>query len=202
MNIIKQFFYKSFPGVYKLLSGNAIYSYKFKNLPIDSYLHPVHKISNSQWVLIGEGVTIEKDVWINIIKEKDKHGNLKIGKGVKIGQRCTLSCANSIDIDDNALIGLNVYIADHEHSYQNVRKSIMHQGIVGSKEIYIKKNAWIGNNVIILGQKKIIIGKNSVIGANSVVKSSIPDFCVAVGNPAKVIKRYNFSKKKWLKVKK
>lgn len=198
MNSIKQLFSK----LYELLSGNAIYNYKFASLPINSYLHPVHKISNPQWVSIGEGVTIEKDAWINIIKEKDRHGKIKIGKGVKIGQRCTLSSINSITIDDNVLLGLNIYIADHEHMYQNISKPIMYQGTAGEKDILVKKNAWIGNNVIILGQKQIIIGQNSVIGANSVVKNSVPDFCVAVGNPAKVVKKYSFIKKKWLKVKK
>jgi len=44
------------------------------------------------------------------------------------------------------------------------------------------------------------IGHNCVIGANSVVTSDIPDYCVAVGIPAKVIKKYDFKKKSWIKV--
>ena len=46
----------------------------------------------------------------------------------------------------------------------------------------------------------VTIGKNSVIGANSVVTKDIPDYCVAVGAPAKVIKKYDFESGKWLKV--
>ena len=43
------------------------------------------------------------------------------------------------------------------------------------------------------------IGKHCVIGANSVVTKDIPDYCIAVGIPAKVIKRYDFEKKQWIK---
>jgi protein CpsI len=45
-----------------------------------------------------------------------------------------------------------------------------------------------------------VIGKNSIIGANSVVSKNIPENCIAVGNPAKVIKKYNFETKKWEKI--
>jgi acetyltransferase-like isoleucine patch superfamily enzyme len=44
------------------------------------------------------------------------------------------------------------------------------------------------------------VGKHSVVGANSVVTSDIPDYSIAVGSPARVIKKYNFEKKEWLKV--
>lgn len=54
--------------------------------------------------------------------------------------------------------------------------------------------AWIGENVCIIGAS---VGKNSVIGANSVVTRDIPDFCVAVGSPARVIKKFDFSDECW-----
>jgi acetyltransferase-like isoleucine patch superfamily enzyme len=56
------------------------------------------------------------------------------------------------------------------------------------------QGAWLGENVCVIGAS---IGKNSVIGANSVVTKNIPDYCVAVGSPAKVIKKYNVEKQIW-----
>lgn len=55
----------------------------------------------------------------------------------------------------------------------------------------------IGKNVVIVGN--VTIGKHCIIGANSVVNSNIPDYCVAVGNSAKVVKKYNFDKEEWEK---
>lgn len=54
------------------------------------------------------------------------------------------------------------------------------------KEIEIKENVWLGNNVVILAGT--IIGKNSIVGANSVVKGEFPENVIIQGNPAKIIK--------------
>lgn len=62
----------------------------------------------------------------------------------------------------------------------------------------IRRDTWIGTNVSIIGN--VNIGKHCVIGANSVVTHNIPDYSVAVGCPARVIKRYDFNQNKWVKV--
>ena len=59
----------------------------------------------------------------------------------------------------------------------------------------IGDDSWIGENVCIIGAS---IGRHCVIGANAVVTKEIPDYCVAVGNPARVIKRYDFEQKDWV----
>ena len=64
------------------------------------------------------------------------------------------------------------------------------------KNITISDGAWLGENVCIIGAN---IGKNVVVGANSVVTHDIPDYCVAVGSPAYIIKRYDFERKEWRK---
>jgi acetyltransferase-like isoleucine patch superfamily enzyme len=87
-----------------------------------------------------------------------------------------------------------VYISDNIHAYKDVTKPIMHQPIVHKGNVYIGDNSWIGESVSIIGAN---IGKHCVIGANSVVTHDIPDYCVAVGSPAKVIKRYNFDINQW-----
>ena len=64
------------------------------------------------------------------------------------------------------------------------------------ENVIIGDGTWLGENVCVIGAK---IGKNCVIGANSVVTKDIPDYCVAVGVPAKIIKRYCFENNKWIK---
>ena len=71
------------------------------------------------------------------------------------------------------------------------------QKILDKGPISIGENTWIGENVCVIGSS---IGKHCVIGSNSVVLSNIPDYSVAVGSPAKVIKRYNQITKDWERV--
>ena len=82
----------------------------------------------------------------------------------------------------------NVYISDNSHDYENTEVPIISQPVKFKKRVQIGSGSWIGENVSIIGAN---VGKNSVIVANSVVTSDIPDYSVAVGAPAKVIKRVN-----------
>ena len=61
----------------------------------------------------------------------------------------------------------------------------------------IGTGTWLGENVCVIGAK---IGKQSIIAANSVVTKDVPDYCIAAGSPAKVIKQFNFDKQAWEKV--
>lgn len=187
------------PKLYELLSGNSIYVYKFCKIGNDSFFHKVHKIINPQFISIGNRVTIEKDAWLNVVTSDGSHGFIEIHDDVNLGMRTTLSSANKIIISKSVLIGLNVYIADHQHNYTNINASVKYQGISGTGSVIINEGSWIGNNVVLLASKDLTIGKQSVVGANSVVKESIPDYCVAVGNPAKVVKRYDRKLKRWVK---
>lgn len=187
------------PKLYELFSENSIYTYKFFKIGNDSFFHKVHKIINPEFVSIGNRVAIDKDAWLNVIVSDGLHGFIEIHDDVNLGMRTTLSSANKIIISENVLIGLNVYIADHQHNYADINIPIKYQGISGVGSITINEGSWIGNNVVVLASKDLTIGKQSIIGANSVIKESIPDYCVAVGNPAKVIKRYDRKLKKWIK---
>lgn len=68
----------------------------------------------------------------------------------------------------------------------------------GSPNLMIDDGTWLGTNVVIVGN--VHVGKHCVIGANSVVTKDIPDYSVAAGIPAKVIKRYDFEKEEWVRV--
>ena len=90
-----------------------------------------------------------------------------------------------VEIHDSALFGPRCAIYACSHVFNDVNKPIKEQGFVSAKTV-IKEGAWLGINVVVM--PGVTIGKNSVIGANSVVNKDIPDNCVAVGAPARVIK--------------
>ena len=118
------------------------------------------------------------------------NGFIQIGEGTEIGERSRISIVNSLMIGKKVLISPNVYITDCDHEYSNPEYPVIDQGVVKtSNTVQIGDDSYIGINSVIVGNIKI--GKHCVIGANSVVTKSIPDYSIAVGVPAKVIKQYN-----------
>lgn len=123
-------------------------------------------------------------------------GTVRIGKGSEIGERCRISIANSLEIGGKVLLSPNVYITDCDHEYRNIEVPVIDQGIVQrGQKVSIGEGSYIGINAVIVGNVKI--GKHCVIGANSVVTKNVTDYCVAVGSPAKILKRYNLETQLW-----
>lgn len=122
-----------------------------------------------------------------------------------IGLYGIVGCRGKIVIEKDVLMGQNIFISDSDHEYRNINLPVCKQGNVfipinnGDPNIIIGEGSWIGRNSVIVGN--VHIGKHCVIGANSVVTKNIPDYSVAVGSPAKVIKKYNFKTQIWEKVK-
>lgn len=134
------------------------------------------------------------------------HANSQIiiGNGTSISESTLVTAQHKVYIGEDVLMGPNVFIADYNHEYRDVTKPINHQGHVftdrdnNPNEVNIGDGCWLGKNAVIVGN--VTIGKNTVIGANSTVVKDIPAYSVAVGNPARVIKRYNFTTNRWERV--
>ena len=90
-----------------------------------------------------------------------------------------------VTIGDNVEIGPNVSIITGEH-YTEINARRANRGKEFTRQVHIGNDTWIGANVTILAG--VTIGKGCTIGAGSVVKMDIPDFCIAVGVPARVVK--------------
>jgi len=115
--------------------------------------------------------------------------NISIGKNVVI-RPCTMLFADDFEkiiIEDNVMIGAGAHFYVNNHKFDRVDIPLIDQGYYPFEQTIVKQGAWIGANSIIL--PGVIIGKNSVVGAGSVVTKNVPDFCVVVGSPAKVIKK-------------
>ncbi len=131
-------------------------------------------------------------------------GSIKIGEKTEVSMNSRIASMGFVKIGDHVLMGPHVFIADYNHEYHDPTIPIMYQGnsftpkLDGSPNLVIDDGTWIGTNAVIVGNVRI--GKHCVIGANSVVTKDIPDYSVAAGIPAKVIKRYDFEKKEWVRV--
>ena len=125
------------------------------------------------------------------------HGKVRLGKWAKVGLGTKINCVNSIEIGDDTAIADFVTIVDHNfHPVNPDDRRYMRHTPHGARErqpmysanapIVIGSNVWIGERARIC--KGVTIGDNVIIGACSIVTKSIPANCIAVGNPARVVK--------------
>lgn len=153
-----------------------------------------------EYISIGDHVTIGKhtDLYVHPPSSSSKRFLIEIGNHVHIGSYNILGARHGIVLEDYVLIGPHVMIGDHGHRYEQIDLPIKSQGVTQGGPIRIEEGCWIGANVFIL--PKVTIGRHSVIGANSVVNRDVPPYSVAVGVPARVVKRYDFERKAWVRV--
>ena len=155
-------------------------------------LFPFTTIFNERYIQIGEGTMIGEHVALSAGMVPGQQ--CLTDPVVKIGDRCLIGRGSgivghlSIDIGDDVWTGHHVYITDQSHGYEDVQRPISQQS-QPERPVSIGSGSWLGHGVVVLPGSRI--GKNVAVGANSVVTGDLPDFCVAVGAPARVIRQYS-----------
>ncbi len=152
---------------------------------------PTNTIFNERYIHIGAGTMIGPHVTLSAGmmpgQECLTDPVVRIGDRCLIGKGCGIVGHLSIDIGDDVWTGHNVYITDQNDGYEDITRPISQQ-TQPERAVSIGAGSWIGYGAVILPGARI--GEHVTIGANSVVTGEIPDRCVAVGSPAKVIRRY------------
>lgn len=154
-------------------------------------------IRHSNKMVIGNGVTIGNSLRVNFY-DGNNQKKLFIGDSCYFCNRNTFLCGGEINIEKNVLIASDVCVVSENHSIDPLSDIPFKDQPLKFGNVSIGEGSWIGEKVIILPD--VNIGKKCVIGAGSVVTKSIPDFSIAVGNPAKVIKRYDIETKMWQRI--
>lgn len=122
-------------------------------------------------------------------------GDVIIGNNTRIGLGNTI--IGPVNIGSDIMFAQNIVLSGLNHSYQDISMSI-HDQKVSTSVITVEDEVWIAaNSVIVAGVK---IGKHSVVAAGSVVTKDVPPYSIVAGNPAKLIKQYNFETEKWERV--
>lgn len=151
------------------------------NVVIDDYAVLDAKGNDNKGIFIGDNVMIGRNTAISC-----KNGNIAIGDNTNIAMSCLIQSGLDVKIGKNNLFAAYCYViggGDHETDRTDI--PIIAQGQV-VKGINIEDNCWFGAGVMV--QDGIKIERDSIIGAGAVVTRDIPEFSVAVGVPAKVIK--------------
>ena len=148
-------------------------------------------IFNERFITIGQDTLIGPDISLSAGmvpgQECITYPVVSIGDRCLIGRGSGIVGHFSIEIGNDVWTGHNVYITDQNHGYEDVSRPISQQS-QPERAVKIGDGSWLGYGSVVL--PGVTIGKHVVVGANSVVTHDIPDYSVAVGVPAKVIKRF------------
>ncbi|WP_020498209.1 acyltransferase [Sciscionella marina] len=132
------------------------------------------RLEVGRWVHIGDGNSI-----------RCHEGSLRIGDKVVFGKDNTVNCYLDVEIGAASIVADWVYLCDFDHVTSDVHVPIKDQGIVKSP-VRIGEDTWVGVKVSVLRGSRI--GKGSVLGSHAVVRGDIPEYSIAVGTPARVVR--------------
>jgi acetyltransferase-like isoleucine patch superfamily enzyme len=144
-------------------------------------------------VQIGRGVFVGSGAWFSV----GPGARLTIGDNAHINRGFVLACVGNVAIGRNVVMADRVFIGDTNHGYADVSTPIILQPMAPPRPVVVEDDCWLGIGVCVLSG--VTIGRHSVIGANSVVTRDVPPFSVACGNPAVVVKQYDWTRKQWVR---
>jgi lipopolysaccharide O-acetyltransferase len=127
---------------------------------------------------------------------------LHIGDHVQVNDYVHIAAIAHVHIGDHTLIASKVFIADHHHGEYRLADPASAPGIAPearplvTRPVHIGKHVWLGEHVCVM--PGVTIGDGAIIGAGSVVTRDVPPACVAVGNPARIVRRYDTTTQAWL----
>lgn len=167
---------------FSLLASGA-----FAEFGAGSVLQPPVRLAGERCIAIGADVWVGGGCWLQSLSEGDEVA-LSIGDGTSISGNVVLSAAHSVRLGKKVLLARGVYVSDHIHNYDDTTKAVLDQGIGRIAAVEIGDGAWLGENVVVC--PGVSIGRGAVIGANAVVTTDIPEYSLAVGAPARVVRTF------------
>lgn len=174
---------------FSLLSAGA-----FAEFGANTVIQLPLRISGEQRMAIGARVFIGSGAWLLTLADAEQPTE---GVALRIGDDCgfaggvVLAAVRSVMIGNHVYFARNCYVADHSHAYQDPSTNIEDQGLTDIRPVQIDDGVWLGENVVVL--PGVHIGTGTVVGANSVVNVDLPSYCVALGSPARIIRRFGSS---------
>jgi acetyltransferase-like isoleucine patch superfamily enzyme len=161
----------------------------FRRFGKASVIRPPASIHGLARIEIGERVHIGPGSWLIAVEDQNHNSNpaIRIGNGCSIAGDAVITAISMVHLGNQVLTGRSVHISDHTHCHHAPMLPIMQQGLTSPQPVHIGDGTWLGQGVVVC--PGVTIGRNCVVGANSIVRHSIPDHSVAVGAPARVIRR-------------
>jgi lipopolysaccharide O-acetyltransferase len=162
-----------------------------------SYIERPRRVHGEEGLALGSGVLIWRDVLIEVLRIFPDRPTVSIGDGSVLRPYTHLGAVSGITFGRRVGIASGVLVTDHEHDVRDPRESILTNDRVIAAPVVIEDDVFLAERCVVL--KGVRIGRCSVVGANSVVKEDVPPYSIAVGIPARVVKRYDPERRAWTK---
>jgi acetyltransferase-like isoleucine patch superfamily enzyme len=130
---------------------------------------------------IGPHAYFEPGVWIT-----SDAGRISIGGGSLLNLNVMIAAVERVEIGEHCMLANGCLITDGNHRFDDLEQPVPWQGFTTKGPVVIGDNVWLGANVVVTSGVRI--GRRAVIGANSVVTTDVPEFAIAAGAPATVLK--------------
>ena len=150
------------------------------NVVVDDHCLLDAKGKDNQGIMLEDGVFIGRNTILSC-----KNGDIHLEKRANVGFNCEIFSAGQVTLEKDVMLAAYVYLVGGDHMHDRVDIPVSHQGRIGLP-IKIGEGGWLGAHAVIAGG--VEIGSHAIIGAGSVVLDSIPDYCVAAGVPARLVK--------------
>ncbi|HEY1360077.1 MAG TPA: acyltransferase [Thermoleophilaceae bacterium] len=157
-----------------------------------SIIHPPALILGHHLIQVGRDVVVHPGAFISVVdvnEGKRYDGRLVIGDRARFGFDLVIACCGLIEIGDDVLAADRVYIGDTYHEYRDVTRPVARQGLHDPRPVSIGPGAFLGINCAVL--PGVTIGEGAYVGANAVVTKDVPAHTVVLGNPARVVRRWD-----------
>ena len=162
-------------------------------------------IRGKRWITFGPNFSCGRGVRLDALNNPSTSGPIiRIGSNVELNDYVHIGGVESVSIGDRVLIASKVFITDHDHGsygkggiHTDPRIAPTDRELIISP-VVIEDDVWLGESVSVL--PGVRIGKGAIVGALSTVTRDIPPYSIAVGSPARIIKRFNFDSEVWERV--
>ena len=150
------------------------------NVVIDDQCCLDAKGTDNRGIIIGSGVFIGRNTILSC-----KNGDIVLGDRANLGFNCEIFSASTVHVGADVLMAAYTYLVGGDHLYDRVNIPVLQQGRT-SRGIDVGSGAWLGAQVVVTDGSRV--GRDAIIGAGAVVVGDIPEFAIAVGTPAKVLR--------------
>lgn len=174
---------------------------KFKKFGKNSFVGSHACVKNGKHISIEDNVRIGNFCRLACYPEyagEKLNPEIDIDSGCYIGDYFTVLSGSPVKLEKDVLIASNVLISSENHGIDAASDIPYKSQALIVKPVVIGEGTWIGQNVVIMSG--VTIGKGCVIGASAVVTKSMGDYCMAVGSPARIIKKFDFESAEWKSV--
>lgn len=150
------------------------------NVVIDDQCCLDAKGTDNRGIVIGNGVFVGRNTILSC-----KNGDIVLDDRANLGFNCEIFSASTVRVGSDVLMAAYTYLVGGDHLYDRVDIPVLQQGRT-ARGIDIGSGVWLGTHVVVTDGSSV--GRDAIIGAGAVVVGQIPEFAIAVGTPAKVVR--------------